>query len=811
MLMLFQALRFKGARMLTRTVTWRPSVKAWRNWLRPGISWVRLVSGKVTRSRIIQLSVFARKCVSIARKSGLKGLVLYLKVCNTSLIQGLPGGRLHHNSREIGKVAVARSRDGLPRIIPSFARREIRGGNALTIRLWLTFFGVYRVIPCKGRPNFGSIINPGRVVSDNFLQQWRTFIIDGFLPGLEEHTGEELVGKGTSLLGKPMPFVISSVSSDRSEDPEMDLQASYRKLLAGLKGAEMTPERLKEVEKLRRKIKPVPKSATGVPTSFAHRFSSAKNWIDMTWVGLKTNILLSYLECVPGGAGTTQSLWTKLEDTAFFYAQARSKHRFEMPNAHGFGLNVSGRLALLEEPAAKVRVVALVDCWTQWALRPLHDWVFSLLGEIPQDGTFDQLKPIKRLIKKIKPDTVVYSYDLSSATDRIPIGIQKLLLGGVFGEEFAQRWADLLVGRPYVIPQKVARECGVNRFLRYAVGQPMGAYSSWAMLALTHHAMVQFCAMRAGRKGWFDLYAVLGDDIVIADSRVAAKYRALCRLLGVEIGLNKSLVSEGLTLEFAKRIFFRGEDISGLPMNFWVAAQGSSGVACALGAWVTKGGIGNFVRALGTGFKAASGARTALWSAMTKRVSALCVTLTHPLIGNSFAFNTWPEWLWSKSADNSRPLNTDLLTRMSPFCASVRDGILLPAQEFLENYQEDIFFTEKIEDPVTRVVDSATNKAVASAEKSIDLAVKSLNHLEKLNIKFNLVQVSAVISQVWKSAEKAGLVPLPATRAMVRRDIDPYRLKVSNVYKHFKSLRRLAKMEDPTTPVSSERDVGKSP
>jgi hypothetical protein len=29
---------------------------------------------------------------------------------------------------------------------------------------------------------------------------------------------------------------------------------------------------------------------------------------------------------------------------------------------------------------------------------------------------------------------------------------------------------------------------------RYAVGQPMGALSSWAMLAITHHMIMQYCA-----------------------------------------------------------------------------------------------------------------------------------------------------------------------------------------------------------------------------------------------------------------------------------------------------------------------------
>lgn len=38
----------------------------------------------------------------------------------------------------------------------------------------------------------------------------------------------------------------------------------------------------------------------------------------------------------------------------------------------------------------------------------------------------------------------------------------------------------------------------VPEYIRYAVGQPMGALSSWAMLALTHHFIVQYAAYRTG-------------------------------------------------------------------------------------------------------------------------------------------------------------------------------------------------------------------------------------------------------------------------------------------------------------------------
>jgi hypothetical protein len=657
---------------------------------------------------------------------------------------------------------------------------------------------MYRVMPCKGRPNFQTIVGPGRKLLEPFLTDWKSFILNSFLPGIQAHADVELGKLRFDLIndlrdvdpedfGRPEPFVITSVSADRFEDPKISQK------VAVLKSAK----------------KPVPSWLSGTPTSFAHRFSSAMMWIATPsrdgFASLESNLLRDFLECIPGGYGTTKSLWTLLEDTAVFYRQACATDRTLVLNAHGFGKNICGRLALLPEAAGKVRVVALADCWTQWALYPLHKWLFSILKEIPQDGTFDQLKPVERLLKRVNSRQIIYSYDLSSATDRIPIKIQQILLACIFGEKFARTWAALLVGRPYVIPKKIAREQNVGtRFLRYAVGQPMGAYSSWGMLALIHHAMVQYSAQRAGFKGWFTLYAVLGDDIVIADSGVAKKYRALCRLLGVEIGLAKSLVSSGKTLEFAKRFFFEGSDLSGMPTKFWAAAQSQSGVACALAAWYPSGTLGNFVRALGGGFRVASKVGTTRWDKLSKRVLSLCVSLTNPVMGARLAFKTWPEWLWSKSADTSRPMDETSLTQLTPFCTAVQSTLVDPAIASLDEYQEDLFFTEKIEDPVTKLTDSAANKAIVSATNSLELHSKSLRHLQALNIKMNLVQVSAIITQIWRSVDKAGLVPLPSTRATVRPELDPFALRVSSVYKYWSSLRRLATLESPLSGTRNE-------
>jgi len=54
------------------------------------------------------------------------------------------------------------------------------------------------------------------------------------------------------------------------------------------------------------------------------------------------------------------------------------------------------------------------------------------------------------------------------------------------------------VGREY---RAISKEYNLNTRLKYSVGQPMGALSSFAMLGLTHHVIVQIAARRAGIRG----------------------------------------------------------------------------------------------------------------------------------------------------------------------------------------------------------------------------------------------------------------------------------------------------------------------
>jgi len=763
--LLLNILRLKDRSAQLRQISWSPDVKVWRNWMKPGISWVRLVTGGVRRSSVIQLATFARLCCDLARRQGIRGLVLYLKTCQVLLMQNLKGTLAKHQPRAIGKVAVSRAADGLPRMIPRFARDRIRRGCTSTLRLWLTFFGIYRVLSFVGKPNFSTITAVGPGLTPQFRKEWLAFVVNRFLPTLEVHTGTALRGiTASDVLGRPEPFVIHSSSADSTK-------------------LEYTVPGKDEAE-----------THTLYDSSFASRFNSASRWVNGSW-GWDLFVFLSFLK---SGVGTTQSLWTKMEVTSEIAPRWRglrpwypgTKLPQEVPRDYSDrGSSLNGRLACLPEPAGKVRVVALVDYWTQCALRPLHDWLFEILREIPQDGTFDQLLPVKRLLSKVKDSTVIYSYDLSAATDRLSIKAQMLLLVGVFGPKFSVAWKRLLVNRVYHVWDKT--QSGKLGYvpLRYAQGQPMGAYSSWAMLALTHHAMVQFSAYKAGKAGWFDRYAVLGDDIVIADDAVAKQYVQLCTHLGVSIGLAKSLVSKGKTLEFAKKFFRNGEDLSGLPIKYWAAARCSMGVAASLAVWYPSGSMYNFVRALGAGFKGPS-ALGSHWGKLPLRLRVLAVFLTQPLGGGKFAFKEWAEWLWSWGPIDSKVSRLEsMLTRFSPFATGMLEEVVAPTSELLDRYQEDIFFTESANDPAARVAISRSNKSLNDALTSLTKAEEALKHLQRLNIKFMLHQVSAILTQVTRSLSKAELVPSPPVRAMVKQNAEAKLVNVSDVYKVWSRLR----------------------
>jgi hypothetical protein len=206
-----------------------------------------------------------------------------------------------------------------------------------------------------------------------------------------------------------------------------------------------------------------------------------------------------------------------------------------------------GRLSVVEEARQKARIVGITDWWTQVLFKPLHDKIAEILKSLPEDGTFNQIEPVKNMLLLHRSSSPVISSDLSNATDRLPVSLQRdiLIALGVLGKI----WENIL-DRPYFINRPHPM------MVKYSVGQPMGVYSSFVMLSLTNHIInVIACEMSGlNYKPGTHLYSVLGDDQASRDSAQASNYVKILTYLGVSVNPIKGF--NGFVCEFAKRIFF---------------------------------------------------------------------------------------------------------------------------------------------------------------------------------------------------------------------------------------------------------------
>lgn len=478
------------------------------------------LGGASTKGLVSDIKTTLTNFSSIAKSQGIRGLVLYLKVCYVCLQQNLCG----HLGSNPNTPRVSKTRSGIPRVFPVSMRLKIHRGRAIYIRMALTLLSLYRDLTFKGKMKIESITDPSSAKTGT-IQMMKGLIprfIKLFVLPVSPKDGMRLWLKGRFSY---FPISTSSPSSSgvwpgshpinlkRSAYSLTDKQINDLAILAKLSISKGISNPINEIMKIR----------TNPDTP---------------------------------------------ETEAIFYS--------DLP---------TGKLGLKMEAAGKVRVFAMIDPWSQWVLYPFHKGIFRIISKYPQiDGTFNQLRPLKRASSFTSNKGFgLFSMDLSSATDRLPIAIQTPLISAVFGfdKEEGDAWASVLVDRAYDLPKSARKYMAppIPAAVKYSTGQPMGGYSSWPMLALTHHFIVQVAAWTTGvtpKDSIFGGYAVLGDDIVIYNSTVAKAYHTLILSLGVECNLSKSIISpKGLGIEFAKRVFLKGIDISPAPLKEFYSAMGS--------------------------------------------------------------------------------------------------------------------------------------------------------------------------------------------------------------------------------------------
>jgi len=216
------------------------------------------------------------------------------------------------------------------------------------------------------------------------------------------------------------------------------------------------------------------------------------------------------------------------------------------------------KISAISSQEGKTREVAILDYWSQTCLKGLHQYLFSILRRIPQDCTFNQGSFVSKLPFDEKRGQSFWSIDLTAATDRFPMKLIRKLISVRFGDEYANDWHTVMVGYPFWTHS--------HGEIRYATGNPMGAYSSWNSFALAHHYVVYSCC-RALDRDWKEAqYVILGDDVVIYDDEIAKKYMETLALLGVEFSSSKTHTSPFM-YEFAKRIVHSGVELTPFPIS----------------------------------------------------------------------------------------------------------------------------------------------------------------------------------------------------------------------------------------------------
>jgi hypothetical protein len=476
--------------------------------------------------RIQLLNNFHKMIIKYNKNHGVVFTISFLKASQLAIQKKLAGSPLSSLREVEPRLPLPRLINGLPPFINIKDRSLINQHSPKVIRLYLTIFGIYRIFKCPPKGQIDTIMNPfsGSWAISSDFNQWM------------------------SLYGVRLLRTMLTTAKVRCELQDLEVKSINWLLTSG------------------------PVGKVSYKEIFTNLFSLSHNetllrdillYLDMTKsFAFKHRLLRMGVICKEMVRSIT--VRRRLD---FLHKNEQQLALFDVSHP-------IGRLSFKEEANGKVRVFAIIDVITQSLLTPLHKILFKVCSVLPTDSLFDQNLAFERCLKLSKEMGCSYGYDLSAATDRLPIWNQSHLLDELFQSNIGSIWARILINRDFHITENdfnIQNYYNLSNKVRYAVGQPMGALSSWAAMNLVHHMMVQYSAwlvrdINVSKPLEFYLnYQILGDDLVIFDKVVAEAYQDLCRGLGVKINLTKSIISETKpVVEFAKRTGVDGVDVSQL-------------------------------------------------------------------------------------------------------------------------------------------------------------------------------------------------------------------------------------------------------
>jgi len=495
-----------------------------------------VVFGRLTKGHCLGILFMSRFIWKLARKSGALFTAKYLKQAH-SLVLWYVGSRGVGSQPKLA-FHMKLTQGGLPCIIPPQFRKMIRGGDMKIIRLVLTVLSFYKImkIGTKGwnRVNHTSIHHP-KYKDNDATQEWcKTLLqsagsmLSAYVPDYKKipvefgFSWEPVFTSGPNTYKSPGECMVHP-----------DWQVLWDKICARRYGRRSKKKRYSLTL-----LHTLPVDATALMTLWKPELLTdvaALLYHPRTFYPEDgySKTVTPVKEGVNGFNWLMESLIAVAEKLWWPSMKTR-------PESGRFGLSLEG--------AGKVRVFAIPNPILQRLMKPLHDWEMSILRRLETDGTYNQLSPLWRLQGKKE----LYSFDLKSATDMFPASLSGSMLSGLFGDDLGLIWYLIMNQTAFRSPERVGSSLKA-RVYRFTRGQPLGFYSSWPSFTLTHHMVVWLAAWRVYPGQKFKNYALLGDDIVIADKGVAQAYRSIMEEMGGVINIDKSLISHNGCCEFAKR------------------------------------------------------------------------------------------------------------------------------------------------------------------------------------------------------------------------------------------------------------------
>lgn len=562
--------------------------------------------------------------MKLHKNHGATFTVKWLKSCTVALQKWL-GKDYVRSLRELEpNLPLPRVINGCPAIINKADRSLMRQGNIRIIRFWHSLFSLYRVLQIPGKMKISTI-------TDSFTGSQK-FLDDLVSLSLLTPWSKSILKISKDHNLAPTTFHFSGKASPSNVNSSQGILSDIYLLLSHAEGDIVFTNILKYLETI---------SVVWNTQMFLQRLNDAKDII---------------VRLPEGSLPFKKSMVTPF-----------------------------GQFAIKKEAAGKIRVFALVDSITQSVMKPLHLGLFKILKLLPNDGTFDQDASVTRCSIKAQKAGKAYSFDLSAATDRLPVDLTGSIIESLFQiKGLSSSWKSVMVDRQFSFNDKILQEFPeLSRSYKYAVGQPMGCLSSWAGLAITHHWIMQFCSyLVTGNWDWEERYEVLGDDIVIFDTNLANQYLEVMKNLGLEINLSKSINSSSSPVfEFAKRTVSGNDLVSGITYS-----QVNSGISLSsrinnVYNWIRLGYLNNLstISLVLNNFNSKICFKDFSLMASSFSMLGLCKNIKHNLIMKSLV-DPRKGCLWDMDTENfqvpTRSLLTitrDLITKGETDCALSKD------------------------------------------------------------------------------------------------------------------------------------------